>query len=400
MAEKLTQRGIKAIESNGKKQRFPDSNVRGFCLVVTPKGRKSYVIRYRRIDGSQTDMTIGSAENVPLEEARKIARQKFAMTANGTDPLSEKRQAAKRQRESQKRTIAALGSRYRNSPGFKALKPSSQSYYRTHLDKHILPAIGNIAIDNLTRRRIAELLDEIAKERSQSTAKAVHSTLSALLTFAVDRDLVGTNVARQVKAPAPCKPRERVLRPSELQAIWRTTTNGYHLSATVADLLRLCLLLPARIGEIAGMSRDEIDFDKDIWTIPASRMKKPRSHVLPLVGTASGIVKTRAADETGRWLFPNASRTGPINRSSVTRACLRMAKREGWPSFGPHDARRTIATGLARLGYPQHIVERLLSHEAAGQRAIIHYDHYSYHDEKRDALAAWEQELLTVVEEF
>jgi integrase len=46
--------------------------------------------------------------------------------------------------------------------------------------------------------------------------------------------------------------------------------------------LELCILTAARSGEILGMRWSEIDFDKRIWTVPASRMKAGREHRVAL----------------------------------------------------------------------------------------------------------------------
>ncbi len=52
-----------------------------------------------------------------------------------------------------------------------------------------------------------------------------------------------------------------------------------------------------------------------------------------------------------------------------------------------HDLRRTMRTGLGRIGVPPHIAELLINHVKGGIEAV--YDRYSYAAEKRDALARW-----------
>ena len=52
--------------------------------------------------------------------------------------------------------------------------------------------------------------------------------------------------------------------------------------ATAALALEFCILTAARSGEVLGLRRSEIDFDKKIWTVPANRMKAGREHRVPL----------------------------------------------------------------------------------------------------------------------
>ena len=53
---------------------------------------------------------------------------------------------------------------------------------------------------------------------------------------------------------------------------------------------------------------------------------------------------------------------------------------------------------MAEKGVRLEILERALSHDVTGGRAIAHYDHYSYRDEKRELIAQWEKTLLKIVQ--
>ena len=58
-----------------------------------------------------------------------------------------------------------------------------------------------------------------------------------------------------------------------------------------------------------------------------------------------------------------------------------------------HDVRRTIATGLAKLGVVEDIIERTLNHTRPGDRLLRTYNTYQYIPEKREALERWSREL-------
>ncbi len=61
-----------------------------------------------------------------------------------------------------------------------------------------------------------------------------------------------------------------------------------------------------------------------------------------------------------------------------------------------HDLRRTARTGMARLGVPEIVSERVLNHLPQGLGKI--YNVHEYLDEKRDALARWAQEVQNITE--
>ena len=55
-----------------------------------------------------------------------------------------------------------------------------------------------------------------------------------------------------------------------------------------------------------------------------------------------------------------------------------------------HDLRRTLASGMARLGVNLPVIEKVLNHQSGSFAGIVGvYQRHSFADEKRHALAAW-----------
>ena len=68
---------------------------------------------------------------------------------------------------------------------------------------------------------------------------------------------------------------------------------------------------------------------------------------------------------------------------------------EGWTL---HDLRRTVVTGMARLGVHPHIADALLNHKEGIIRGVAAvYNRHAYLEERRDALEQWEQHVLEAV---
>jgi len=59
-----------------------------------------------------------------------------------------------------------------------------------------------------------------------------------------------------------------------------------------------------------------------------------------------------------------------------------------------HDLRRTMATGLQRLGIRLEVTEAVLNHLSGARSGIVGvYQRHNYFEEKRAALVAWDKEV-------
>ena len=80
-----------------------------------------------------------------------------------------------------------------------------------------------------------------------------------------------------------------------------------------------------------------------------------------------------------------------------------MAKARGngeIPNWTLHDLRRTATTGMARLNFPPHVVDRILNHSGGTIRGVAAiYNRFAYVDERRAALEAWGRHVTALVSE-
>ena len=390
----LSQSFANSVKANGKKQRFPDHKVKGLALRVGEGGTKNFVIRYRSEDGRSREMKIGRADQMPLEQARKVAREQLAMVPNGADPLKKRREARSEASTKHARTLAAVTEQYRQSSDYLSKRVTTRATYDNSLDRHILPRLGNHPIESIKRGVVSGLLNDLASEGSGNISNQARSALSVVMSFAMERDLIEFNPVRGVKSKHQTAVRERLLSDTELRAVWCALEDGGGVSPTVADMVRLCMFLPARSREIAGMEWSEVDFENALWVVPGERMKGHSAHELPLPEPVMSLLKARRRETNLPWVFPNKAGSAPMDRARPSRACNRLAKELEIPNFGPHDLRRTIATRMAEMGIESAIIERCLGHKVGAGRAIVHYDHHNYRERKREALEMWESELV------
>jgi integrase len=135
-----------------------------------------------------------------------------------------------------------------------------------------------------------------------------------------------------------------------------------------------------------------------VLTIPGERTKNHKAHSLHLPAVAVDLLRS-APERAGRE-FVFGERGGSFSAWSYATAAMhvRMITAEGTPLPGwvLHDLRRTMRTGMGRLGVAPHIAERVVNHVKGGVEAI--YDRYRYEGEIKTALALWADHVLAVVE--
>ena len=171
------------------------------------------------------------------------------------------------------------------------------------------------------------------------------------------------------------------------------------LSLEAADILKLELLLGARCGEISGLRAEEINRNKWVWALPASRSKNGRQRVTPIVGLAREVLDQRL---TGVEKGPLFLLEKGVVVSSAHIGHYLLTRRTTLPIavFTSHDLRRTFATMLAEMGIALDLVAAIVGHELGGKdtRTLVrHYVHSDMLERKARALQVWDERLRAIV---
>jgi integrase len=233
--------------------------------------------------------------------------------------------------------------------------------------------------------------------------------------WAVKRGAVPLNPFADLPVGKSIAKRERVLSDAELAEIWRAAGEA---SAPYGAIVRLLILTGQRRGEVAGMAWNEISDDFATWNLPPHRTKNGVAHTVPLSGLARDALKELAATDAsgGRGaelVFPGAAGTPFAGWSKSKRAldkAIATARSKTAPRGGEvpaglmawnvHDLRRTVATGLQRLGVRLEVTEAVLNHISGSRGGIAGvYQRHDWASEKRAALDSWAAHVLAAIKQ-
>jgi integrase len=396
-----------------------DGKTSGLCFRVMKSGMRSWTFRYRPHSGAAfRRITLGRYPALSLVEARAAAERIRDQVRTGADPQQDKRTEREALRAAPpKLTFDALADLYieRYAKRQKVSWKNDQGYLRTNAR----PTWGQRDAASITSQDAARLLFDVVASAPIS-ANRLRSVLVKLFGWACDSALLTVNPMLGVKKPhREGKGKTRTLNDPEIRVLWRALEKATAAPGIVAALKSL-LLLGQRPGEVAGMAISELHHLNDIrtahWELPAARMKARRAHLVPLPPlareiVAAEVVRQRGAAPDTKPEFVFASKFAErerLARHSLSQALSRII--EDLDGAGddaetvarlkadrptPHDLRRTLATGLARLGIPRDDRLAVLAHAYGDVHEV--YDHYDRLPQKRAALEAWERHLRNLI---
>jgi integrase len=378
-----------------------DTVVPGFGIRVSEKGVKSFML-VARYPGSEnpTRRSLGEYGELTLDAARTRARSWHELIRRGTDPaLEEERQRLSAVRK-QENTFAAVAQDFIKDklPRERAGRDVEQDIRR-----EFLPLWAKRPIAEITPIDVRAMVLAVKARGTPAMARNLLTTAKRLFGWAIDQQVYGLEVSPcdRLKAVALLgekKPRQRILAPAELRALWQATAAvGY----PYGPLLRLLALTGARKSEVAKATWNEFDLEHKLWTLPSARTKINAAHVVPLSAAVIEILQSLPRFKSGQHLFTTTHGTKAVAGFSRAKRDLdrEMAKALGAPvdAWRIHDVRRTTRTQLSSIpGISDLVRELVIGHSRPGLHKV--YDQFQYIDEKRHALDAWAARLRDIVE--
>jgi integrase len=366
-----------------------DQSLKGFGLMVTTAGHKSFVCQYRAGRQSRR-MAIKSV--LSLKAARKEAKAVLGAVAKGKDPLTDRRKAE----ASAENTFKSITENWLAREGSKLRTVQER---KATFERLVYPKLGNRQIAEIKRSEINKLLDTIEDKNGPRAASLTLAYIRRVMNWhAIRSDDFRSPIVRGMGRGAGNK-RDRVLTEDELRAFWRASQGWDH---PFSHMLRFILLTATRRDEAASMRW--LELDGDLWTIPAARYKTNVDLELPLSRAALNVLAAVAKLGKEGFVFTITGKA-PVSGFSKHRATFdeffrtelqKLAAERGdntakvtLDRWTIHDLRRTARSLMTQAGIPPDHAERALGHVIGGVRGV--YDRHDFREEKRkafDALAA------------
>lgn len=388
----LTQQFVKVVDKPGSYQ-----DGRGLILKVSPTGKKSWVFRYQ-FEGSRHDMSLGGYPALSLKDARLEADQQRLEISKGIDPLVKRHN---KRHEERIRTKKALG-----------FKEEALTYYRTHLvnwsekhaqewlgsmDRHVFPVIGSMAPEHIGTDEVLTVLNPIWMLIPE-TALRVRNRIELVLDASKAKGLrSGDNPAKWKGHLDKLLPRQNrevthfeSMPHDEIGSFIRKVDCMDGIAARACEFL---IYTACRNAEVAGARWDEMDLERGLWVIPASRMKAGKEHRVPLTEPALALINSLKGNHPV-YVFPSKRRQGCIPSNAIGRVLSSLTEMP----YVPHGFRASFRTWSQEMtNHPREVCEMALAHTLESKVEAA-YNRGDLLEKRRLLMAEWSEYITQSIE--
>jgi integrase len=367
--------------------------VAGLRLVVRESGAKSWILR-TKVGNKRREFGLGaySKTGVGVAEARTKALELLTALKAGIDPVSERKEA-RAQLAAQRIglvTFDQAAAEYiaTNANEWKNAKHAQQ--WRNTLATYASPIIGNLRVSDIEQVHVIALLRPIWNEKTE-TASRLRGRIETVLDWAKTmRYRAGDNPAKWQGNLDNVFPKRNKIAPTqnhkamhhdELHDFVLTLRSANTMSAKALEFL---ILTASRSGEARGATWSEIDLSAKTWTIPASRMKAGKGHLVPLSNRAIALIESLPRFEGSEYLFPSSRTSRPLSDMALTKLMRDRDLEEV-----PHGFRATFKTWASNFtNHKREAVEKSLAHEV-GNAVEQAYERGSFFEMRIALMQDW-----------
>src|SRR5499433_752314 len=248
------------------------------------------------------------------------------------------------------------------------------------------------SIHEISKRDVVELVSAIEQRGAPVAANKTLKSIKTFLRWCVGRAILDQSPAEGVPLPAREVARDRVLNDQELAQVILAARK---IGGSYGGIVELLALTGQRREEVARLRWEELDLARRVWTLPKSRTKNAKAHVVHLSEQAMAVLKR--AGQRGPYVL---SLLGTKPFQEFSRAKRRVDQLSGVTGWRLHDLRRTCVSGMARLGVAPHVADKILNHQSgtiSGVAAV--YQRHEFLTERREALELWGAHVAQILRE-
>ena len=359
-------------------------------MLIKPTGSKIWRFNYYRpITKKRTLVSFSSYPAVSLADARQKRENAKELLAKGIDPQEHKQAEEQRLFEEKNNTFEKIASDWFKIKSKSNLQETTLKDIWRSLELHVFPTVSNTAITELKARHFITALEPLKAQGKLESVKRVAQRINEIMYYAVNVGFIDANPAAKITAAFenPVVKNLPALRPEQLPELM-SALQGVNIERQTYCLLQWQLLTMTRPAEAAEATWDEIDIDNKLWTIPASRMKMKREHMIPLSPQALAILEVMKPISGHReHVFPSMKSpyTKPMNSQTVNAAI----KRVGFAGrLVAHGFRSIASTALNEKGFLPDVIEAALAHIDSNEVRRA-YNRAIYLEQRREMMDWW-----------
>jgi integrase len=287
MARALTVKAVEAMKPGAARREVADGALPGLYLVVQPSGAMSWAVRYR-YGGRPRKVTLGSFPAFGLADARKSGGAVLRSVSEGRDPASERMRAKVERLDGRNLVETVLDTFIARHVKLRNRKSTATETER-YVDNVLRPRWKGRQVQDITKRDVLDLLDEIIARGTPAAANRIHAIVCKFFNWCVEKGVLAMSPAAGLKAPAENVAGDRALSHYEIRLFWRACHN---VGWPFGPMFKLLLLTGQRRDEVAGASWREIDTSGvgAVWMIPKERAKNGKAHAVPLADAVLGLL--------------------------------------------------------------------------------------------------------------
>ncbi|GAA5136823.1 hypothetical protein GCM10025767_16710 [Thalassotalea piscium] len=272
----LTNTEVKQAKARDKEYNLSDGE--GLQLRIKPNGSKLWLLNYSRpYTKKRVNLGFGKYPDISLADARKLRAEARTLLAKNIDPMEHRDSISNHQKEKIENTLLNVAKKWFQVKKSAVTPNYAEDIWRS-LELHVFPYIGKRPISEITAPIAIKTIAPIAEKGSLETVKRINQRLNEIMNFAVNTGLIHSNPLTGIKAAfeKPKKQNMPTIKPDELPDFMRALSIA-SIKIVTRYLIEWQLHTIARPSEAAGAKWSEIDFENNLWNIPADRMKKKTS---------------------------------------------------------------------------------------------------------------------------
>jgi integrase len=368
-------------------------------------GALSYVIQYRNREAISRRLTIGSANAITPDQARRMARSVLARVDDPRerhDPAAEKREA----RETI--TFRELVDAYLISDAWLTKAASTRAVESGLIARHLVPLLGKRLAREIARRDAEKTFRDIRDGRTAvdrpsgklrgrvrvtggvGTARRTLQLASTIFAFAVEQGIIASNPCFGLKLGSSGTRDTIIEDEGGYAALFRALAEleaERVITKPAANALRLIALTGARRGEILNLRGRHLDLPRQRIVLAAHEHKagrrtgRPKVIVLPTAAIAILEAIVAGGIEPNEFAIKSARLGAPISLKkpwAKVRECANLP-----PALTMHGLRHSIGSHLAMDGASGPQIQAALGHATIA--TSVRYIHFA--EARKNALA-------------